>query len=453
MKRVPVHEVRFENAARADGDGVLLGWEAQPRPLFGFAAGADVTGRRRPIDYHGDAHLLTVAPTGSGKGRGSIIPNLLTYPGPVVVFDPKGENYLVTARRRRALGQRVVRLDPFGVVDDDGDGFNPLDVFDLPGADPECDAQMLAELLSTGNRGVKDPFWDLNACGLHSGLIAHVATGKPRPERHFNEVRKYLMADDAVYSMAVLLDTAGKSMNRMAHDEIAAFLQMSERDTRPGVLATANSYIKPFLSERVVKALQASSFDLNDVVRGRPLSIYLILPPDKLHSHRGLLKLWVGTLLRAITCRRHIPPRRTLFVLDECGQLGPFPLLETVITLCRGYGVQCWTFWQDLAQIQASFPTGWKTIINNSGVVQVFGINNREMATQWGEYLRHGAEELLALRAEEQVLQVRGREEMKSLRLDYLGDPLFAALFDRNRFFAGAGAAEELAGGMGDRNR
>jgi type IV secretion system protein VirD4 len=430
--------------AAAERDGIVLGWAAEPRAAFGFASPLRPATRGRcSIEYHGDAHVLTVAPTGSGKGRGSIIPNLLTYTGPVVVFDPKGENYLITARRRRALGQRVVRLDPFGVVDDDGDGLNPLDVFDLPGADPECDAQMLAELLSTGNRGVKDPFWDLNACGLHSGLIAHVATGTPRDQRHLDAVRAFLMADDAVYALAVLLDSAGKTMNRMAHDEIAAFLQMSERDTRPGVLATANSYIKPFLSGRVARTLERSSFDLGDVVDGRPLSVYVVIPPEKLQSHRGLLKLWVATLLRAITCRRRVPPRRTLFLLDECGQLGAFPLLETVITLCRGYGVQCWTFWQDLAQIQSCFPSGWKTIINNCGVVQVFGINNREMAAQWGTYLRHDADELLAVRPEEQVLQVRGRDESKCLRLDYLRDQLFAGLYDRNRFFSGAAESKQ----------
>lgn len=57
-----------------------------------------------PILYTGSGHLMTIAPTGAGKGVNCIIPTLLRYPGPVTVIDPKGENYAVTAEYRRQLG-------------------------------------------------------------------------------------------------------------------------------------------------------------------------------------------------------------------------------------------------------------------------------------------------------------------------------------------------------------
>ncbi len=70
----------------------------------------------QPLRYQGDGHLVTIAPTRSGKGISAIIPNLLTYPGSVIVTDPKGENFAVTARRRQELGTQVVVFDPFGVT-------------------------------------------------------------------------------------------------------------------------------------------------------------------------------------------------------------------------------------------------------------------------------------------------------------------------------------------------
>lgn len=57
---------------------------------------------RRLLRLATDRHLLTLAPTRSGKGVSSIIPNLLTYPGSVFVVDVKGENAAITARRRFA---------------------------------------------------------------------------------------------------------------------------------------------------------------------------------------------------------------------------------------------------------------------------------------------------------------------------------------------------------------
>jgi type IV secretion system protein VirD4 len=77
------------------------------------------------LRYAGDRHLLTVAPTRSGKGASAIIPNLLTYVGSAVVIDPKGENAMITAARRgkgdsgrsiNGLGQSVHVVDPWGIT-------------------------------------------------------------------------------------------------------------------------------------------------------------------------------------------------------------------------------------------------------------------------------------------------------------------------------------------------
>ena len=46
--------------------------------------------------YNGPRHLLTVAPTRSGKGACAIIPNLLCSARSVICIDPKGQNAAVT---------------------------------------------------------------------------------------------------------------------------------------------------------------------------------------------------------------------------------------------------------------------------------------------------------------------------------------------------------------------
>lgn len=61
-------------------------------------------------------HTMVVAPTGVGKGVSCVIPFLLTCDDSCVVVDFKGENALLTAERRRRMGQQIVILDPFKVV-------------------------------------------------------------------------------------------------------------------------------------------------------------------------------------------------------------------------------------------------------------------------------------------------------------------------------------------------
>ena len=76
------------------------------------------------LRYDGPAHLLTIAPARSGKGVGTIIPNLLTANRSVVCIDPKGENGRVALRQREAFGP-VHCLDPFGISGQATARYNP----------------------------------------------------------------------------------------------------------------------------------------------------------------------------------------------------------------------------------------------------------------------------------------------------------------------------------------
>src|SRR5665213_2062052 len=76
-----------------------------------------------------DRHIVTIAGSRAGKSRDVLAPNLLRYPGSVVVIDPKGELARHTATKRAGFGDVFV-LDPFNIVPPEVAGFrasfNPL---------------------------------------------------------------------------------------------------------------------------------------------------------------------------------------------------------------------------------------------------------------------------------------------------------------------------------------
>jgi type IV secretion system protein VirD4 len=391
-----------------------------------------------PLLYNGDGHLMTVAPTGAGKGIGVIVPNLLTYPGSVIAIDIKGELTQVTARRRREMGQRVVVLDPFSLVTEKGrpsDALNPFDLFKLPNADPESDAEMLAAQFSVDHNFSTDRYWDDTGKGLAAGLIAHLATtGKPE-ERHPNALRKMLYMDDLDYTIATWLDK-GEVKNPLARDEFVAYLSAPSDKTRPCIRTTACTYLKCLGSEVVSRAMEKSTFDLNTLMHGEPVTIYLVIPPEKLESHRAVLRAWVATLLTAVLRRSKLPDLRTLFIVDEAAQLGEMPLLRTAMTLLRGYGLQCWTFWQDLGQLRQLYPDDWTTMVSNSAALQAFGLPRHGTArTAWLEVLGEEALDLPRMPHGEMAISFSDSGIGRYRRANYLIDPLFTGLFDPNKRF------------------
>ena len=59
---------------------------------------------------------------------------------------------------------------------------------------------MLASLLAVGHAFEREPFWNITANGLISGLIAHIAT-YPAQERHLGHLRGWLYHDDMDLAM------------------------------------------------------------------------------------------------------------------------------------------------------------------------------------------------------------------------------------------------------------
>jgi type IV secretion system protein VirD4 len=90
-------------------------------------------GNRRLLRYHGPAHLLTMAPTRSGKGVGTIIPNLLTADRSIICVDPKGAR-MQRGDRRQRFGQVHV-LDPLGITGRPSAAFNPTEGLDVDSID------------------------------------------------------------------------------------------------------------------------------------------------------------------------------------------------------------------------------------------------------------------------------------------------------------------------------
>jgi len=409
---------------------IPLGWEVEPPQRLGFDPEAPPPQEKRLVAYAGDAHVMTVARTGAGKGRGCTIPWLLHLRNPAIVLDVKGEAYNVTARYRRdVLGHRIVLLDPFGLCGGK-DALNPFDLIRKDHVD--IDAEVLTELFQDGRPvSTKDPFWDNTARSFFVGCVAHIATAHKHPSPV--ALRDLLLDDNVPLRLATLLDNKGV-VSELARREFATFLNHEQEKVRTSVLSTAQQNLRPFAAESVARAMSTSTLKLDDVIRGEPATIYLAMPPENLASHGSVLRLWVGTLLQAVTRRRQRVPRNTVFLLDEIAQCGTLPILRQAMSLLRGYGLTTVTLWQDLAQLQRNYDD-WRSLMNNCAVIQTFGTSTFEMARTMGEIIGVLPQQLRSMQSDEAMVAPAGKEPFVVRRLDYLRDEMFAGRAVANPWF------------------
>lgn len=420
-----------------DGEGLLVGWSLEKRPPhepigFTFGGSLGAAGREAlPILLAGEGHLITIAPTGAGKGLGCVVPALLRHKGPAIVIDPKGENAAITARRRREMGQQVIVLDPMGITGFGADALNPLDLLDPMSATAVDEAHVLVDqLLAFGND--RDRFWQGRARQLLVGVLLHLLTDMPPATHTLSTFRD--MVNRAAGDAAGLIKALEESRHPEARSTGALF-GIGAPETIGGIVAYAQEAIDFMRGPAVQAATARSSLGFDQVTRGDPLTIYIVMPPHMLASHGRLLRLWVGSLMTAIMRRRGRPERSTLFVLDEAAQLGTFNELRQAVTLLRGYGLQTWSFWQDASQLQHLYPHDWPTMVNNSKVVQCFGANTLLAAQSMAQIVGH-ADPLAVLRLppDEMLLQIAGDEAVVAKVPNYRIDPAFASQFDGNPY-------------------
>lgn len=428
-------------ADRLDEDGILLAWSlenSRQTPPVGFHYGTtdpvDADRFLQPILHTGGGHLMSFAPTGAGKGVGAVIPTLLRYPGPVIVIDPKGENYAVTARCRREMGHETVCLDPFNSIEDKHQDacFNPLDLIDAQSPTAADDAQMLAEALSYQTIMGNDPFWHVRGKQLLAGLILHIATARPPILRTLAEVA-YLVNQPAEDFNLTLKEMANSTNTTVR--QVVGIIDNSAEKMSASIQAMTQANMGFLNSELIQQVVARTDFSIDSITRGDPVSVYLIIPPEKLESHAPLLRIWISCLMKLILRRRTAVPQRTLFILDEAAQLGNFPPLRQAITLLRGYGLQTWSFWQDLSQLQRLYPDDWETMYNNCRAHQYFGITTPYLAEQISKLsMAHHPQEILELDADEMLLTLAGDMPVIAQRPNYLTDTPFKGKFDPNPY-------------------
>lgn len=325
----------------------------------------------RALGRDDDRHVVTVAGSRAGKSSTVLIPNLMRYPGSVVVLDPKGELARACAEHRRRMGQQVFVLDPFGETGMQTAAHNPF--AELGHGKREhvaADAAQLADALIIGNP--RDPHWTDSAKNLVRGIVLHLLATAPQ-NATLRELRRLLNATPSELDRLFMAMVNSTAFDGSVANTGASFLGKKEAGGRElqGILSTAQEQTAPL--DDVVGVTGRSDFALSDL-RSGSLSLFIVLPGMRIGTHYRWLRLVVQQALAAM--ERAPVPRGSLpvwFVLEEFPALGHMRSIETAAGLMAGFGVKLWSVLQDLTQLKTHYPKSWETFIGNAGVVQAFG--------------------------------------------------------------------------------
>ena len=339
------------------------------------------------LRHEGDDHVLVVAPTNTGKSVGISLPTGLVWRHSYIALDLKGENWTITSGLRSAFGP-VFRFAP---TEPGAHRYNPITQIRRGEAEVR-DAQVLADMLVDPEGALRErSHWQLRAFEL---LVATILWTLYAEERKTLSRIAELLADPARPVADLLTDMLGRKIKDGAPHPVVAsgarqLLDMAEAE-RSGVISTALGYLALYRDPILARATEVSDFSIDEIITGaRPLSIYLVIPPEEISRLKALLRLVLNQILKRLTevaGQRQGAGRRVLLMLDEFPQLGRLDFFEHALAYIRGYRIKACLIAQSLNQIAQAYGEH-SSILDNAHVRVAFACNDERTARRISDML------------------------------------------------------------------
>jgi len=344
----------------------------------------------RYLRHDGPEHVLTYAPTRSGKGVGLVIPTLLSWPASCVITDLKGELWELTAGwRHKHAKNKVLRFEP--AVREGGVCWNPMDEIRLGTDDEVGDTQNLALMLVDPHGKGLESHWDKTAYALLTGVILH-ALYKRKNEGTLASLPTVdgMLADpDRAVAELWMEMTTYPHLDGKSHPVVAAAARdMLDRpeEEAGSVLSTAKSHLALYRDPVVAHNVSKSNFRIADLMNhDDPVSLYIVTQPGVKERLRPLVRVLMASIVRILAgkmefdrvsraqslwrkllvsigvarpANAEVRAKRTykhrlLCLLDEFPSMGKIEVLQEALAWCAGYGLKFYLICQDLNQLKS----------------------------------------------------------------------------------------------------
>lgn len=329
-----------------------------------------------PVFTSPEAHTLIMAPTRTGKGTRIIQPSLLAYQGSMIVIDPKGENAAVTATQRALICEdRVHILNPWRVLHSEllergftDARFNPLDVIAVGDPDAVGIAHTMAESICARSGDARNAYWEGSATAILTGVflwLAHKAGGQGGEKKTLARARQIITLPQEQLVKEFFIPMAGcDAFGGAIAENIGPFIAGESKDM-PAILRTLAEATRFISDERLKEATATSDFD----IRRMPfelMTIYLVIPPDRMKVQGTWLRLMLAAVAHAFRTASPRPQTRGMMLIDELPALGRIPELTTDLATMSGYGLDYTLIVQDMGQLEGIYgEAGAQTILAN----------------------------------------------------------------------------------------
>lgn len=331
---------------------------------------------------------LIVAPTGTGKTAGFIIPSLRTIKNSVVVLDIKGELYSKTHQERARMGHQILYLDPSDF--DKTLNFNPFSRNLLPTDKrfwPSYIGNVSNILFIKRGDGDKTDYFNATTKDFFNTLALYLV------DKHgyttITQVRNILSKSDNIEEALKRIREEIKekqSENNLNQDPVTQdiFDQIQAGLNRIIQIAGAKDQFAGVVGSFNTKLAAYDDFDIKNIIncenssittgllRKQKTTIYIKIKDGDLKRMSPLIVLLLETLVSSIISELpNESDNQITFILDEFANFGKVERLIASTTISRSYKLNQIFVLQDLEQLSNVYSKEEKNILESNTAYKI----------------------------------------------------------------------------------
>lgn len=378
---------------------------------------------------------LIIGPSGAGKTRGYVLPNILQANESMIVTDTKGD---LCQRTRAVLEKRGYEVQEINLTDCIASpwGYNPLDYIRMErGRCHEQDVMTVAAaLVPLGN--LHDPYWELAARSMLACMIAYVMECLPEREHTMDSVTRLFREMGTGRFDALLQELVAIDPECLAAVQYQMF-QMTQKSDRTyasiqGILAEKLSTLTfagpSFLLDHPQK------IHLPDI--GKYKTAVFLHVSDTDRSMDRIAALLCTQALQVLCAsaderqdrRLKVPVR---FILDDFAAAADscIPDFDRITSVIRSREISVSVILQSLSQLEASYGHDRAmTVINNCDHLLYLGGQDVETARYIATKANKAITSILQMPLDSACLFERGTAPRQVQKYALETHPLYAQL-------------------------
>ena len=360
-------------------------------------------------------NTLVIGPSGAGKTRGYVIPNLLASEGSIVVTDTKGELY---GWLRDQLEQRGYRVSCIDFTDPVAStiGYDPLDhIRIINGKVREQDVVSVAASLCPVDNNY-EPFWDYIVRGLITSLISYTMAALPKEEWNLSSVcRLYETVVDGRYEK-LLEELKEEEPNAFAVRQYAATMAAKDAEKMTAsIRSVTGEKLLPYMVGEMDQLFKMGNrIDFCDLRRQKTALFVHVSDVDR--SMDRLVALFYEQMFKALIERSDQDGFPVHIILDDFACGCPIQGFDNIISVIRSRNIAASIMIQSITQLEKLYGPAAAIICENCDTTLYLGGNDPTTARWIGERANKPPHAILSMPVEDMLILQRGQAVRKVQR-------------------------------------